>query len=88
MEAIKLHKIVEKDGEISLKGLPCHKGENVELILLIRHTKDDNKTEPFSPQKLLGSKLNGVWKDRDDIADSNAFARRLRESAQSRSDQI
>jgi hypothetical protein len=33
---------------------------------------------------LLGSDLIGLWKDRTDIGDSRAFARRLREQAQTR----
>ncbi len=35
MEAIRIQKVVEKDGEILMKGLPCKKGQQVEMILLI-----------------------------------------------------
>ena len=35
MEAIRLHEIVEKDGEILVTGLPCKKGQTVEMILLM-----------------------------------------------------
>ena len=33
MEAIRLHEIVKKDGEILVTGLPCKKGQDVEMIL-------------------------------------------------------
>jgi len=81
MEAIKLHKIVEKDGELSLTGLPCHKGEDVELILLIKH-KD--REENRNTETLLDSGLRGIWKDRTDIGGSADFARELRTAAQKR----
>lgn len=35
MEAIRIQKVVEKDGEILMEALPCKKGQHVELILLI-----------------------------------------------------
>jgi len=31
MEAIRLYKVVEKDGEILITGLPCKKGQRVEM---------------------------------------------------------
>lgn len=34
MEAVRLCKVVEKDGEILLTGLPCKKGQHVGMILL------------------------------------------------------
>lgn len=30
MEAIRLHKVAEKDGEILVTGLPCKKGQHEE----------------------------------------------------------
>jgi len=35
MEAIRLQKAVEKDGEIFLSGLPYKKGQYIEMILMI-----------------------------------------------------
>ncbi len=35
MEAIRIQKVVEKDGEILMKGLLFKKGQQVEMILLI-----------------------------------------------------
>ncbi len=46
---------------------------------------EDEKGEG-SAQALLESPLVGLWKDRDDIKDSAAFARELREKAQRRND--
>jgi hypothetical protein len=37
-------------------------------------------------RQLRQSELIGMWKDRDDIRDSAAYARRLREQAQRRGD--
>jgi len=81
MEAIRLQRTVEKDGEIFLTGLPYKKGQFVEMILL-----SDASTLLNSPRltarQLLQSDLIGLWEDRDDIEDSSAYARQLREQAQ------
>jgi len=82
MKAIQLQKIVDKDGELTLTGLPCKQGEQVELFLLIR-SKSKSK-RPLSAQALLDSPVIGMWKDRKDFKDSPAFARHLREQAQHR----
>lgn len=83
MEAIRIHKVVEKDGEISVGGLPCKKGQYVEMILLIEPS--DTPGHPhLTARRLLHSGLIGLWKDRNDIKDSAAYARQLREQAQRR----
>jgi len=83
MEAIRLQKAVEKDGEIVLTGLPYKKGQFVEMILL-----SDASTTPNRPRltarQLLQSDLVGLWENRSDIEDSLAYARQLREQAQFR----
>jgi len=83
MEAIRLQKAVEKDGEIFLTGLPYKKGQFVEMILL-----SDASTTPNRPRltarQLLQSDVVGLWEDRSDIEDSSAYARQLRETAQNR----
>lgn len=38
----------------------------------------------LTARRLLESELVGMWKDRADIEDSTAYARRLREQAQNR----
>lgn len=83
MEAIRLNKVVERDGEIFVTGLPCKKGQYVEMILLV-----EPSAMPRHPRltacQILHSELIGLWKDRKDIEDSSAYARQLREQAQRR----
>lgn len=83
MEAIRLHEIVKKNGEILVTGLPCKKGQDVEMILLIEPA-DRLKHSFFTAHKLLHSGLIGFWKNRKDIRDSAVYARQLREQAQRR----
>jgi hypothetical protein len=83
MEAIRFEQVIEKDGEIILKGLPFKKGQHVELIFLTE--PHDASRQTHIPSNLLrSSRLIGLWKDREDIADSAVYARQLRERAQSR----
>jgi len=81
MEAIQLHKTVEKDGEILVTDLPYKKGESVEIILM---PEDKSKKRLLTADQLLNSGLIGIWKDREDIGDSAVYARKLREQAQKR----
>ncbi len=62
-----------------------------EVLDFIGYLKDRTKGGPtrrpqraLSAQELLQSGLVGLWADRDDIADSVAFARRMREQAERR----
>lgn len=69
---------------------------NGEAIIIAKDNKPLAQLGPVSPamhekgegsaQTLLESPLVGLWKDRDDIKDSAAFARELREKAQRRND--
>jgi hypothetical protein len=83
MEAVRLHKVIEKDGELVITDLPCKKGQQVEVIVL---TEPPVPPEPsrLTATRLLGSGLVGLWQDRQDITDSAAYARHLREAAQRR----
>ena len=83
MEAIRLHKVVEKDGEILVTGLPCKKGQSVEVILLIGPSAMSEQP-PLTARWLLHSEIIGLWEDRKDIVDSAAYARQLREQGQRR----
>ena len=83
MEAIRLHQVVEKDGEILLTGLPFRKGQLVEMIVL-PDAPAPQERPPLTVRALMESGLIGMWKDRDDIGDSAEFARKLREQAQRR----
>ena len=83
MEAVRLHKIVETDGEIVVTGLPCKKGQSIEVIVLVEPRRRDER--PFlTAKELRHSELIGLWKDRQDIEDSISYARQLREQAQKR----
>lgn len=83
MEAIRLQKAVEKDGELVLTGLPYKKGQHIEMILLRDTLAADNRPR-LSARQLLQSELIGLWEDRNDIEDSSTYARQLREEAQNR----
>lgn len=81
MEAIRLYKTIEKDGEILVTDLPYKKGQSVEIIL---RTEDKFAKGTLTAAQLLNSELIGIWKDRDDIEDSAVYARKLREQSQKR----
>jgi hypothetical protein len=83
MEAIRLQRAIEKDGEIFLTGLPYKKGQQVEMILLSDASMARNGSR-LTARQLLHSELVGLWEDRSDVQDSAAYARELREQAQSR----
>ncbi|MGH9463427.1 MAG: hypothetical protein ACRD1X_19665 [Vicinamibacteria bacterium] len=80
MEARKIQQIVERDGEVTVKDLPCKRGQRVEMIVLLGSEADEGQRLP-TMRDLLNSGLVGMWADRTDIADSADFARRLRERA-------
>jgi len=83
MQALRTHKIVEKDGELYLTGLPCKKGQRVETIVLVETEKELDKPW-LTARHLLNSGLIGLWKDRTDISDSLNYARYLRQEAEYR----
>lgn len=80
MEALRIRKTLEKDGEITVEDLPCKKGQEVEMIVLLEAPAPRQKRLP-TVRDLLESGLVGMWADRTDIQDSAAFARKLREEA-------
>ena len=84
MEAIRLQKVIEKDGELLITDLPCKKGQPVEIIVLSEPPVPPPQPPQLTAKRLLGSDLVGLWQDREDIADSAAYARQLREEAQRR----
>lgn len=83
MEAVRVHQVVEKDGEILVTGLPCKKGQQVEMIVLIEPVAIPERPR-LTARQLRHFGLIGLWKDREDITDSAAYARQLRERAQRR----
>jgi hypothetical protein len=71
MEAIRLQRAIEKDGEISLTGFPYKKGQFVEMILMIEPLTAQSRPR-LTARQLLHSDLVGLWEDRGDIEDSAA----------------
>jgi hypothetical protein len=83
MEAVRLQRIIEKDGELLLTELPCKKGQRVEVIVLAEPPASPQPSR-LTAKRLLESGIVGLWQDREDITDSAAYARQLREEAQRR----
>jgi hypothetical protein len=74
MQSIHLQQVIEKDGEVVLKGLPFMKGQPVEITV----QPQAEKRETLTVGKFRESGLIGMWKDRDDIGDSTEFSRKIR----------
>ena len=83
MEAIRIHRTIKHDGEIRLTGLPCQKGQSVDVILIIGQVGGSQRRE-LTARELRRSGLVGLWQKRKGTGSSPAFARRLREAAQKR----
>ncbi len=83
MDAIRIYTTIEQDGEIHLANLPVKRGQRVELIVLPEPAPPAERP-PLTAAALLASGLVGLWEGREDINDSSAFARQLREQAQDR----
>jgi hypothetical protein len=79
LDTIHIRTIVERDGEILIQGLPCKKGQQVDVSLQI--PAEHPRTTPLTARALLDSELVGLWADRDDIYRSDDYTRRLREQA-------
>jgi len=82
MEAVRVEQVVVKDGEVVITGLPYKTGQVVEVIVLPQPQKTVRRSH-LTVRQLRQSGLIGLWKDRADIEDSAAYARRLREQVQS-----
>lgn len=83
MEAVQVHQVIAKDGEIRITGLPYKKGQAVEVIVLLPPPTPRPRAR-LTVGQLRRSGLIGLWQDRDDIDDSSIYARQLREEAQER----
>ncbi len=82
-EAVRVQQVITEDGEVLITGLPYRKGQAVEIILLPQQSNVAVRSR-LTVGQLRQSDLIGLWKDRDDIEDSVAYARQLREEAQQR----
>jgi len=83
MEAVRVQQVVVKDGEVLVRGIPYKKGQLVDIIVL-SHPPQTMPSSHLTVRQLRQSGLIGLWKERQDIQDSAAYARRLREQAQKR----
>ncbi len=83
MEAIRIQQVIAEDGKVLITGLPYKKGQFVEVILVPQPLKTVLRPR-LTVRQLRESGLIGLWKDRNDIGDSVAYARQLREQAQRR----
>ncbi len=81
MEAIRVQQVVAKDGEVLVRGIPYKKGQVVEIILWPQPVQTTPRPR-LTVGQLRQSGLIGLRKDRDDIQDNAAYARRLRDQAQ------
>jgi len=85
MEAIRLEQLVVEDGQMVITGLPYKRGQWVEVIVWPQLQKTARRSR-LTVRQLRQSGIIGLWRDRDDIEDSTAYARQLREQAQQRGD--
>jgi hypothetical protein len=83
MEAVQVRQVLLQDGEILVTGLPYKKGQPVEIIVFPQSATLPPRAR-LTVGRLRRSGLIGMWQDRDDIDDSSAYARQLREQAQQR----
>lgn len=82
MDALRIFTTIEQDGELRLSNLPLKRGQRVELV--VRPESEPVERPVLTAEQLLASSLVGLWADRDDLGDSTAAARKLREAAQRR----
>ncbi len=80
METVQIQHTMDCDSELVLTGLPYKKGQHVE-ILLIPLPEVPTPKPRMTIRQFRESGLIGMWKDRDDMQDSAAYARQLREEA-------
>jgi hypothetical protein len=78
MDAIRIYTTIEQDGEIHLANLPLKRGQRVEMIVLPEPVAPAERP-PLTAADLLASGLVGLWEGRENVADSPAFARLLRD---------
>jgi hypothetical protein len=79
--ALHIHKIVERDGEIEIDGLPYRRGQHIEMVLRVERRRG-RRVACGTARDLRRSRLVGMWQDRADIGDSLEYSRRLRQQAQ------
>jgi hypothetical protein len=83
MEAVQVHQVLARDGEVLITGLPYKRGQAVEIIIFRPPTTPLPRAR-LTVGQLRKSGLIGLWQDRADLGDSSDYARQLREQAQAR----
>jgi hypothetical protein len=82
VSTIRVSTTVEHDGELHLSNLPLKRGQRVELLIVADSPPDEHPL--LTAEQPLASELVGLWEDRDNLDDSSAVVRSLREQAQCR----
>lgn len=72
MNAFKIQSSIEKDGELHLTGIPCRKGNQVEVIVLVTDERTEADREAALQQFLAGAKAStfrseGPYPTRDEL---------------------
>jgi hypothetical protein len=83
MEAVQVHQVITRDGEVLVTGLPYKRGQAVEIIIFRPPTTPLPRSR-LTVGQLRKSGLIGLWQDREDLGDSSDYARQLRKQAQER----
>jgi len=83
MEAVQVHQVITRDGEVLITGLPYKRGQAVEIIIFRPPTTPLPRAR-LTVGQLRKSGLIGLWQDREDLGDSSVYARQLRKQAQER----
>jgi hypothetical protein len=83
MEAVQVHQVITRDGEVLVTGLPYKRGQAVEIIIFRPPTTPLPRAR-LTVGQLRKSGLIGLWQDREDLGDSSVYARQLRKQAQER----
>jgi len=83
MEAVQVHQVITRDGEVLITGLPYKRGQAVEIIIFRPPTTPLPRAR-LTVGQLRKSGLIGLWQDREDLGDSSDYARQLRKQAQER----
>lgn len=76
LNAIKLEASIEKDGELHLTGLPCKRGNRVEIIVLVTDERTEADREEALQRFLAHAnastfKSEGPYPTRDELHERN-----------------
>ncbi len=62
MNAIRVEKVIEHDGELHLSGIPCHKGDKVEaIVLVVQSAADEVKRQEAIAQLLEHARKSNFY---------------------------